>query len=61
MKKYPQYRSPYNYSRPFNTQRTFTKVTCSKCGQETEVPFTPTEGREVFCKICLKENQEENI
>ncbi|MBL7169884.1 MAG: DNA-directed RNA polymerase [Candidatus Aenigmarchaeota archaeon] len=28
------------------------KVKCSDCGQETEVPFKPTEGRPVYCKEC---------
>jgi CxxC-x17-CxxC domain-containing protein len=30
-----------------------TKVTCSDCGVETEVPFKPTEGRPVYCRECL--------
>ncbi len=30
------------------------KVTCSACGKETEVPFKPIEGREVFCRECYQ-------
>jgi CxxC-x17-CxxC domain-containing protein len=33
--------------------REMTKVTCSDCGVETEVPFRPTEGRPVYCRECL--------
>ena len=27
-------------------------VVCAECGQETTVPFEPTEGRPVYCKDC---------
>ena len=33
--------------------REMTKVVCSDCGVETEVPFKPTEGRPVYCRDCL--------
>ncbi|HOW15982.1 CxxC-x17-CxxC domain-containing protein [Methanosarcina sp.] len=33
--------------------REMTKVTCSDCGVEAEVPFKPTEGRPVYCRDCL--------
>ena len=26
---------------------------CSKCGAQTQVPFRPVEGREVYCKECF--------
>ena len=29
---------------------------CSKCGAQTQVPFRPVEGREVFCKECFSKN-----
>jgi CxxC-x17-CxxC domain-containing protein len=29
-------------------------ATCSKCGQECEVPFRPTGDRPVFCSTCFK-------
>ena len=28
-------------------------ATCADCGQETEVPFKPTEGRPVYCRNCF--------
>jgi len=28
------------------------KAKCAECGKECEVPFKPTEGRDVFCKEC---------
>lgn len=33
------------------------KAICSKCGKECEVPFKPTEGRDVFCKECFASNK----
>lgn len=30
------------------------KINCSKCGEESTVPFEPTEGRDVFCKDCFR-------
>ncbi|MDD3436114.1 MAG: zinc-ribbon domain containing protein [Candidatus Gastranaerophilales bacterium] len=27
---------------------------CSSCGAQTQVPFKPIEGKEVFCKDCFK-------
>jgi len=35
------------------------KVRCSRCNKETEVPFKPEEGRDVYCKECLKIVREE--
>ncbi|MCR4284434.1 MAG: DNA-directed RNA polymerase [archaeon] len=32
------------------------KAVCSSCKQECEVPFKPTEGRDVFCTDCFKKN-----
>lgn len=29
------------------------EATCTKCGKKCEVPFVPTEGRDVFCKDCF--------
>jgi len=29
------------------------KATCAACGQECEVPFKPSGGREVFCSTCF--------
>ncbi len=38
----------YNY-RP--ARRMFPAV-CAECGQDTEVPFEPREGRPVYCSAC---------
>lgn len=34
-------------------------VTCSECGQETQVPFKPAEGRPVFCRDCYRKKREQ--
>jgi len=31
------------------------EAVCDRCGRNTKVPFTPEEGRGVFCKECLRE------
>jgi len=41
----------------FGAPREMTKVTCSDCGVETEVPFKPTEGRPVYCRDCLPKHR----
>jgi len=33
------------------------KAKCSECGNECEVPFKPTEGREVFCQDCFRKRK----
>ena len=37
--------------------REMTKVVCSDCGKECEVPFKPTEGRPVYCRDCLPKHR----
>jgi len=32
--------------------RVMHKATCTECKKECEVPFKPTEGKEVFCRDC---------
>ncbi len=34
--------------------REMVDVTCSACGKPTQVPFTPTAGRPVFCSDCFQ-------
>ncbi len=29
-------------------------ATCSRCGTNTQVPFKPTPGRDVFCRDCFR-------
>jgi len=31
-----------------------TKVTCSSCGAQCEVPFKPTSAKPVYCKECFE-------
>jgi CxxC-x17-CxxC domain-containing protein len=33
-----------------------TKVTCSSCGIECEVPFKPTSSKPVYCRECFGKN-----
>ena len=39
------------------SQRVMTKVKCSECGKETEVPFKPTAGRPVYCRDCFAKHR----
>jgi len=39
-------------TRPTRRERALFDITCSACGASSQVPFEPTEGREVFCKDC---------
>lgn len=34
-------------------ERSFTRVICSDCGKECEVPFKPSGDRPVYCKECF--------
>ncbi len=35
-----------------------TKVTCSSCGKECEVPFKPTSSKPVYCDACFEKGKE---
>jgi len=41
-----------NFNR-FRGPRQMTKIKCSECGKEDEVPFKPREGTPVYCKECF--------
>ncbi|MFC1807107.1 CxxC-x17-CxxC domain-containing protein [Candidatus Omnitrophota bacterium] len=45
-----------NYQR----ERTYTKVTCSDCSKECEIPFKPSPGRPVYCKECFSKRRQGN-
>ncbi|MBV9120821.1 MAG: zinc-ribbon domain containing protein [Chloroflexi bacterium] len=45
--------SSYGRSR----EREMVDVTCSSCGKETQVPFTPTAGRPVYCSDCFSQER----
>ncbi|MCA1616305.1 MAG: hypothetical protein LC800_19835 [Acidobacteria bacterium] len=34
-------------------QRIEVSVSCAQCGQQTTVPFYPSQGRPVFCRSCF--------
>jgi len=34
-----------------------TRTHCSQCGEETTVPFKPTQGRPVLCRSCFQQAQ----
>ncbi len=38
--------------RSFGGPREMTKIKCSECGKEDEVPFKPRDGTSVLCKEC---------
>jgi len=29
---------------------------CHDCGEKTQVPFKPREGRPIYCRACLKQH-----
>ncbi|MCW3975004.1 MAG: DNA-directed RNA polymerase [Candidatus Bathyarchaeota archaeon] len=33
------------------------KIKCSECGEDTEVPFKPIEGRPVYCRECYQKRK----
>jgi len=37
-------------------RQTFT-ATCAQCGQTTELPFEPRQGRPVYCRECFAKQQ----
>ncbi|MBR5328607.1 MAG: zinc-ribbon domain containing protein [Firmicutes bacterium] len=34
-------------------------VICDQCGEETQVPFRPTNGRPVYCRACMNQKKGE--
>jgi CxxC-x17-CxxC domain-containing protein len=39
------------------TQRQMFTATCAQCGQSTELPFEPRQGRPVYCRECYAKVQ----
>ena len=37
--------------------RTETRTECSECGITTTVPFKPTQGRPVLCRMCFQQKR----
>ncbi len=38
-------------------ERKMYPIKCSDCGNDSEVPFQPKEGRPVYCKECLPKHR----
>ena len=38
-------------------ERQMVDVTCSACGKATQVPFTPSSGRPVYCSDCFQQER----
>ncbi|HLQ32038.1 MAG TPA: zinc-ribbon domain containing protein [Chloroflexota bacterium] len=38
-------------------RREMVDVTCDECGKATQVPFTPTAGRPVYCSDCFSRHR----
>ncbi|MDD1714647.1 MAG: DNA-directed RNA polymerase [Methanoregulaceae archaeon] len=51
-------RSNYGGGTKSYAPREMTKVVCSDCGKECEVPFKPTQGRPVYCQECLPKHRQ---
>ena len=49
--------SGFGGPRDFGGPREMHKAVCADCGQETEVPFKPTEGRPVYCRDCYQKHK----
>lgn len=41
-------------------ERSFTRVVCSDCNKECEVPFKPSGDRPVYCKECFSKRKDRN-
>ena len=41
------------FRRSFDGPREMTKIKCSECGKDAEVPFKPREGTPVYCRECF--------
>lgn len=41
----------------FRPQRQMYTATCAQCGQSTELPFEPRQGRPVYCRDCYAKIQ----
>jgi CxxC-x17-CxxC domain-containing protein len=40
-------------------QKRMFDVKCTDCGKSTTVPFEPTKGKPVYCKICFSKHRTE--
>ena len=55
----PECRASYKASggQGRSSSREMVDVTCSACGKATQVPFTPSAGRPVYCSDCFQQER----
>ena len=41
----------------YNENRKMYDATCSECGQETQVPFEPSQDRPIYCRECYQKKR----
>jgi len=44
----------------YHEDKTFTRVTCSDCSKECEVPFKPSGDRPIYCRECFSKHKKDN-
>ena len=49
-----------SYERNYDSPREMFDVTCSDCGQQTQVPFKPDGERPVYCRDCYRKRRPSN-
>jgi len=42
-----------------NQEKTYYEVNCTTCGDETQVPFKPIDGKKILCSTCFRKAREE--
>ena len=47
----------YGGDSSYRPQRHMYPAVCAQCGQDTEVPFEPREGRPVYCRDCYAKSR----
>jgi CxxC-x17-CxxC domain-containing protein len=52
---------PFTSDPTVTRERRMTKIRCSECGRDGEVPFVPTPGRPVFCRDCWRAKRDAQI
>lgn len=41
-------------------EKSFTRVTCAKCGKDCEIPFKPRDDRPVYCRDCFSKRKSDS-
>lgn len=53
----PECRRKRKQARNDAPRREMFTVICDQCGEETQVPFRPTNGRPVYCRACMDQKR----